>query len=62
MSGAAAFYAGIEKSKHIVALNIDEFAPLVQTADVAVIDDYEAVLEELLRLIRQERELKAKGE
>ncbi|MFY9384433.1 MAG: electron transfer flavoprotein subunit alpha/FixB family protein, partial [Dethiobacteria bacterium] len=62
VSGAAAFYAGIEKSKHIVALNIDEFAPLVQTADVAVIDDYEAVLEELLRLIRQERELKAKGE
>ncbi len=62
VSGAAAFYAGIEKSEHIVALNTDEFAPLVQAADVAVIDDYAAVLEELLRLIRQERELKAKEE
>ena len=62
VSGAAAFYAGIEKSEHIVALNTDEFAPLVESADVAVIDDYEAVLEELLRLVRQEREHRAKGE
>ena len=57
ISGAAAFFAGIEKSKYIVAVNIDELAPLVQSADVVVIDDYEAVLEELCRLIKEQPSL-----
>lgn len=57
VSGAAAFFAGIEKSEYIVAVNIDELAPLVQSADVAVIDDYEAVLKELVRLIKEQRQL-----
>ncbi len=52
VSGAAAFYAGIEKSKKIVAINIDAQAPLVRAADVAIIDDYETVLKELVKLVQ----------
>jgi electron transfer flavoprotein alpha subunit len=51
-SGAAAFFAGIEKSKYIIAVNTDEKASIVKSSDVAVIDDYESVLEELLKLIK----------
>ncbi len=51
-SGAAAFYAGIQKSKFIIAVNRDERAPIVRAADVAVLDDYRGVLDELARLIK----------
>lgn len=50
VSGAAAFYAGIEKSKFIIAINIDPRARIVKAADVVVIDDYKAVMDELLKL------------
>ena len=49
VSGAAAFYAGIEKSKFIIAVNIDSQARIVKAADVAVIDDYKAVMAELMK-------------
>jgi len=51
VSGAAAFYAGIEKSKTIVAINTDIRAPIIKAADVAVIDDYKAVMAELAKII-----------
>lgn len=50
VSGAAAFYAGIEKSKFIVAINTDEKAPIMKKADVAVADDFEPVMRELTKL------------
>ena len=50
VSGAAAFYAGIEKSKTIVAINTDIRAPIIKASDVAVIDDYKAVMAELVKL------------
>lgn len=50
-SGAAAFYAGIEKSKYIVAINKDIRAPIIKSSDVAIIDDYNAVMDELVKLI-----------
>ena len=52
VSGAAAFYAGIEKSKFIIGINTDSQARIVKAADVAVIDDYKAVMEELLKIIQ----------
>ncbi|MBW2514758.1 MAG: electron transfer flavoprotein subunit alpha/FixB family protein, partial [Deltaproteobacteria bacterium] len=52
VSGAPAFYAGIEKSKFIVAINKDLRAPIVKTADVAIIDDYRAVMEGLGKFIQ----------
>ena len=50
-AGAAAFYAGIEKSKYIVAINKDIRAPIVKSSDIAIIDDYKPVLDELVKLI-----------
>jgi electron transfer flavoprotein alpha subunit len=50
VSGAAAFYAGIEKSKIIIGINIDPQARILKAADVAVIDDYKAVMEALLKI------------
>ena len=53
VSGAAAFYAGIEKSKMIIAINKDEKAPIMKKADVAVVDDLRPVLEELSDIVQQ---------
>ncbi len=39
ISGASAFYAGIENSKHIIAINTDRDAPIMKKADLAVIGD-----------------------
>ncbi len=50
VSGAAAFFAGIEKSQYIIAINTDKGAPIVRCADVVIIDDYESILEELLKI------------
>ena len=49
VSGAAAFYTGIEKSRFIIAINTDAQARIVKAADVAVIDDYKAVMNELVK-------------
>lgn len=54
VSGTAAFYKGIEKSAKIIAINTDREAPIVQAADVAVIDGYEAVLDELVNIVQKE--------
>ena len=54
VSGTAAFYKGIENSVKIIAINTDREAPIVQAADVAVIDDYEAVLEELANIVQKD--------
>jgi electron transfer flavoprotein alpha subunit len=54
VSGTAAFYKGIENSDKIIAINTDREAPIIQAADVAVIDDYETVLEELANIIQKE--------
>lgn len=51
VSGAAALLGGIEKSKYIIAINTDARAAIVKSSDVAIIDDYESVLEELLKII-----------
>lgn len=53
VSGSPAFYSGVEKSKIIIAINTDSQAAIVKNADVAVIDDYKAVLDELTRLIEK---------
>ena len=52
VSGAAAFYAGIEKSRLIIAINLDPHARIVKAADVAVVDDWKAVMDELLKFFK----------
>jgi electron transfer flavoprotein alpha subunit len=53
VSGAQAFMAGIQKSELIIAINLDEHAPIIKAADVVIIDDYHEVLEALLQHMRQ---------
>lgn len=54
LSGAAALYAGIEKSQLIVAINQDENAPITKKADVVIVDDCREILQELEALIERE--------
>jgi electron transfer flavoprotein alpha subunit len=54
-SGAAALHWGIERAGLIVAVNTDERAPIVANADVAVLDDGVAVMEELAGMIAKLR-------
>lgn len=53
-SGAAAFYAGIEKSKCIIAINEDKMAPIMKKADVVIVEDYNLIMEALLEIIQGE--------
>jgi electron transfer flavoprotein alpha subunit len=55
VSGSPAFYIGIEKSKKIIAINIDSQAPMIEGADVAVIDRYETVIDQLVRLVEKDK-------
>lgn len=54
-SGAPPLHWGVEKAKYIVAVNSDEQAPIVRNADVALIDDGVAVIQELAAIIASER-------
>lgn len=55
-SGAPAFYWGIEKAGLIVAVDIDEHAPIVRDADLVLLDDAVAIVEELAAIVAAERE------
>ena len=55
-SGAPAFSWGIEKAGGIVAVDLDEHAPIVRDADLVLLDDAVAVLEELAAIVAAERE------
>lgn len=44
VSGAAAFYAGIENSRYILSVNNNEVANIVKLSDAVIIDDYINVL------------------
>lgn len=58
VSGAAAFLAGIEKSKLIIAINTDQKAPIVHFSDAAIIDHYEEVLDELVKILKHRTDTK----
>ena len=55
VSGAGAFLAGVEGAQHLIAVNTDPDAAIMQAADVAVVDSYEAILPELVKLIKRDR-------
>jgi electron transfer flavoprotein alpha subunit/electron transfer flavoprotein alpha/beta subunit len=50
-SGAPALYWGIERAGFVIAVNPDEHAPIARNADVVVLDDGVAVIEELAALV-----------
>jgi electron transfer flavoprotein alpha subunit len=53
VSGAPAFFSGIENSRFIVSINVNGSAPIIKKSDVAIVDDYAPVIKELVRLIQQ---------
>lgn len=55
VSGAPAFYAGIEKSKLIVAINSDPDAPIMKKSDVVVCGDWKEILEQLTEILKENK-------
>lgn len=55
VSGASALYAGIEKSRYIIAINTDEKAPLVHKADLTLIGDGMDVIKALLEILEKQQ-------
>lgn len=51
VSGSPAFYAGIEKSDYIIAVNTDEKAPIFKLCDVGIVGDYKEFIREISELI-----------
>jgi len=54
-SGAPAFFWGIEKAAFIAAVDLDAQAPVMRQADAAVVGDAAEVLEELAKIVAEER-------
>ncbi len=52
-SGAPAFYAGIEKSGTIIAVNNKESSPIMKKSDAVITSDYQEILSELLHLLEE---------
>ena len=48
VSGTAAFYAGIEQSDKIVAINTSEKAAIIKMSDLSIIEDYKNIFQEIL--------------
>jgi|GEM_PF-1446521 len=51
ISGAAAFYAGIEQSGYILSINTDPDAAITERSDAVIADDYNNVLDGLFELL-----------
>lgn len=51
VSGAAAFYVGIENSNYILSINSNEDAPIINLSNDIIIADYKEVIDEVLELI-----------
>ncbi|MGL4392029.1 MAG: FAD-binding protein [Fusobacteriaceae bacterium] len=52
-SGMGAFKVGIEKSKKIIAINIDAKSPIFKIADIGIVNDFKLVTDDLLKLIEK---------
>lgn len=54
ISGAPQHLQGVQRCRHVIAVNTDLHAAMVKRADLAIIADAQAVMPALLRLIRGE--------
>jgi electron transfer flavoprotein alpha subunit len=62
ISGAVQHLQGIKDCRHVIAINRDASAPIVQRADLTIVGDAERVMRALLDLIRAARGLNSPGE
>ena len=46
-----AFFAGIEHSQYIIAINTDRRAPIMSKCDLAIVDDAREVIDKLALLV-----------
>lgn len=54
ISGAPAFYTGVEKCKHIISINSDKDAPIAKKSDLAICGDCTEIFTEFSKLIKEE--------
>jgi electron transfer flavoprotein alpha subunit len=54
ISGAVQHTSGLGRPDHIISINTDAHCPMMQLADLAVVADANAVLDELLARLPQE--------
>ena len=54
VSGAAAFFAGVEKSGFIISINNDPDSPIMKNSDVTIVDDYKVIISELIKFFQLE--------
>jgi electron transfer flavoprotein alpha subunit len=55
ISGAVQHTTGLGRPEHIISINTDPYCPMMQLADLAVVADANAVLDQLLALIGEPR-------
>ena len=51
ISGAVQHTSGLGDPRHVISVNVDPHCPMMQMADLAVVSDANAVLDELERLL-----------
>lgn len=56
VSGAAAFFVGIEQSRYILAVNTSPTVNIASLCDALIVDDYRAVLDRLLTRLKPYRQ------
>ena len=54
VSGAPAFYTGVEKCKHIISINTDKDAPITQKSDLAICGDCTEIFTKFSKLVKEE--------
>ncbi len=57
ISGAVQHLQGIKDCRHVIAVNLDESAPIVKRANLTLVEDTQALMQALLELVRQARSL-----
>ena len=55
ISGAVQHTSGLGQPEHVVSVNTDPHCPMMQLADLAIVSDANAVLDELLVALRRTR-------
>ena len=55
ISGAVQHTSGLGRPEHVVSVNTDPHCPMMQLADLAIVSDANAVLDELLAVLRRNR-------
>jgi electron transfer flavoprotein alpha subunit len=56
ISGAVQHLQGIKDCRHVIAVNLDESAPIARRANLTLVEDSRALMRALLQLVTQARQ------